>query len=72
MENTLINLYCAVDDFCKNFYPEWERHLIDSGLKQRKRPSRLSPSEIITISVYFHILRFRDFKSKALKIPPKF
>ena len=63
MENTLINLYCAVDDFCKNFYPEWERHLIDSGLKQRKKPSRLSPSEIITISVYFHILRFRDFKT---------
>ena len=63
MENTLINLYCAVDDFCKNFYPEWEKHLIDSGLKKRMTPSRLSPSEIITIFVYFHILRFRDFKS---------
>jgi hypothetical protein len=67
MEDTLISLYCIVDDFCKNFYPEWEKHLIDSGLKKRRTPSHLSPSEIIAIFVYFHMLRFRDFKTYYIR-----
>ena len=56
-------MYCIVDDFCKIFYPEWEKHLIEDGLKKRRTQSRVSPSEIITIFVYFHMLRFRDFKT---------
>lgn len=63
MEDTLVILYCVVDDFCKKFYPEWKKHLIGQGLKKRRTQSRLSPSEIITIFVYFHMLRFRDFKT---------
>jgi hypothetical protein len=63
MEDTLIVLYCIVDDFCKEFYPAWEKQLLKQGLKKRRTPSRLSPSELITIVIYFHMLRFRDFKT---------
>jgi len=44
MENNLLGLFCVVDDFCKNFYPEWEKSLIADELKKRRNPSRLSPS----------------------------
>jgi hypothetical protein len=63
IEDTLIVLYCIVDSFCKEFYPEWEKQLLKQGLKKRRTPSRLSPSEIMTLVIYFHIVRFRDFKT---------
>jgi hypothetical protein len=63
MDDTLLMLFCVVDDFCKEFYPEWEKNLITQGLKKRRTSSRLSPSEIMTIFIYFHMLRFRDFKT---------
>lgn len=67
MDNTLIELFCFVDDFCKIFYPEWEKHLVEVGLKKRCKLSRLAPSEIMTIFIYFHIIRFRDFKTYYLR-----
>lgn len=63
MEDNLVVLYCIVDQFCKDFYPEWEKTLITQGIKKRRRTSRISPSEIMTIIIYFHMLRFRDFKT---------
>lgn len=33
------------------------------GLKKRRKPSRIAPSEIMTLVIYFHIVRFRDFKT---------
>ena len=63
MEDTLIILFCIVDEFCKEFYPEWEKTLISQGVKRRRRPSKISPSEIMTIFIYFHMLRFRNFKT---------
>ena len=63
MDDTLLLLFCAVDEFCKEFMPEWEKHLLQQGLKKRRTPSRLTPSEIMTIFIYFHICRYRDFKT---------
>lgn len=63
MEDILIALFCLVDEFCKEFTPQWEQHLITQGLKKRRTPSRLSSSEIMTIFIYFHQYRFRDFKT---------
>lgn len=62
MEDTLISLFVIVDDFCKEFMPEWEKHLIVNRLKERNRPSRLSPSEIMTIVIHFHQSHYRTFK----------
>jgi Transposase DDE domain len=63
MEDTLLTLFCLVDEFCRDFYPEWEKVLMMQGIKKRRRPSKISPSEIMTIFIYFHSLRFRDFKT---------
>jgi hypothetical protein len=67
MEDTLVTLFCIVDEFCNEFYPEWEKTLITQGLKKRRRQSRFAPSEIMTIFIYFHMLRFRDFKTYYIR-----
>lgn len=66
MDN-LIVLFCLVDDFCRLFVPLWNTHLLTSGCKKRNKPCRLSFSEIMTIFIYFHQMRFRDFKTYYLK-----
>src|SRR5262245_31659915 len=63
MDDTLVILFCLVDDYCQEFYPKWEKTLIEQQIKKRRRPSRIAPSEIMTIFIYFHMLRFRDFKT---------
>lgn len=62
MEN-LTELFCTVDDFCKLFLPEWNKHLLASGLKKRNRPSKLSISELMTIIIAFHQSHYRNFKN---------
>lgn len=59
---SLTELFCLFDDFCRLFEPEWEKQLICKGDKKRKRKSCLSLSELMTLSVLFHQLRFREFK----------
>ena len=66
---TLISIFCDVDDFCKEFEPEWRQILIenqDKGLigdiKRRNRKTELSLSEAITIVTIFHKTRHRTFK----------
>ena len=39
------------------------KHLIESGEKQRIKPSRLASSEVVTILIAFHQSGFRDFKT---------
>lgn len=52
--NNLDAIYVDVDDFCLLFEPQWLKHLIESGEKQRIKPSRLSSSEVMTILIAFH------------------
>src|SRR5271156_1621639 len=66
---TLIAIFCDVDDFCKEFEPEWRKILIenqDTSLigdkKRRNRRTELSLSEAITIVTMFHKTRYRTFK----------
>lgn len=56
----LINTFCTVDDFCKEFEPEWEKTMIDD--RKRRRSMSLSLSEIMTIVVHFHQSSYRTFK----------
>jgi hypothetical protein len=60
---SLLELFCHVDDFCQAFVPEWEQELLHSGLKRRRRAGQLCTSEIMTILIYFHQMRYRDFKT---------
>lgn len=55
-------VYCDADDFCREFPPSWEHQLLAAGARQRVRPSALTVSEVMTIVIAFHIMRFRDFK----------
>lgn len=60
---SVLEVFCHVDDFCQTFAPEWERELLQAGLKQRCRRGQLCASEIMTILIYFHQIRYRDFKT---------
>ena len=60
---SVLALFCHVDDFCNAFLPQWERQQLWSGVRQRRRASRLCPSEIMTLLIHFQQMRFRDFKT---------
>jgi transposase len=61
--DSLTELFCQVDDFCRLFEPAWEQRLLTSGTRTRRRRSALSLSELMTLTILFHQLRFRQFKS---------
>jgi hypothetical protein len=52
--DSLLELFCDVDDFCQKFEPTWNRRLLASDERHRQRQRSLSLSEIMTIVIYFH------------------
>ncbi|MBV8357721.1 MAG: IS982 family transposase [Deltaproteobacteria bacterium] len=63
MLERLVETFCAVDDFCKAFLPQWEAHLIGNGTAPRGPESGLCVSEIITILLVLHGSQFKYLKS---------
>lgn len=61
MDN-LTELFCLMDDFCRRFEPAWEQRQLTAGAQKRRRRNALSLSELMTLVVLFHQLRFRQFK----------
>jgi hypothetical protein len=61
--DSLLELFCHVDDFCQAFLPELEKHLLSSGIQQRRRARSLSVSEVMTILIHFHQSHYRNFKA---------
>ncbi|MBS9780237.1 MAG: IS982 family transposase [Moraxellaceae bacterium] len=62
MEN-LLELYCHIDDYCQLHETQIKQHLLEfKQTNSRNRPCSISLSEIMTILVLFHQLRFRYFK----------
>jgi hypothetical protein len=57
----ITEIFCSLDDFCQDFIPAWHQHLLAGG-KSRIKPSRMSPSEVMTIQVLFHFSQVRTFK----------
>lgn len=55
-------MFCEVDDFCKEFEPAWQARQITHGERRRQRSCKLSLSERITIVIAFHASNYRDFK----------
>ncbi|WP_397447926.1 IS982 family transposase [Polaribacter sp. R77954] len=55
----MTDLFCIVDEFCKEY-----DQIVDKSLLGNisKRPPRMSKSEVITITVLFHLSGFRTFK----------
>lgn len=58
----LVSLFYIVDEFCKEFEPQFRTHLLASGEAQRMKPSSLSLSEILTIVIWFHSSNHKTFK----------
>ncbi len=60
---SLLELYCAVDDFCQAVDQEQIGHLLGDGKQQRQRAGQLSDSEALTIMIHFHQSHYRTFKA---------
>ena len=63
---SILDLSCSVDEFWQQFAPWWERQLLASGHRQRRRATRLSASEIMTIVILFQQSGYRTFKASYL------
>jgi hypothetical protein len=57
--NKITDLFCVIDEFCREY-----DQIVDSSLlgNAPKRPPKMSKSEVITITVLFHLAGFRTFK----------
>lgn len=56
-------IFCEIDDFCKAFFPIFDRGLLPQEGSKRLRASRMNASEIMTILILFHLSHYRDFKN---------
>ena len=65
-EMSLEDLFCAVDDFCRVFLPDWHRQQLQCGERKRRRGSRMVLSEIMTILIHFHQSRSPRLQSLLL------
>lgn len=61
--DSLLELFCDVDDFCQAFEPAWKQRLVTSGDRQRQRERSLSLSEVMTLVIHFHQSQYRNFKA---------
>lgn len=60
---SVLELFCAVDDFWQAFRPHWQAQLLGQETIQRVRSPRLCESEIMTLLILFHQSRYRTFKA---------
>ena len=61
-KDKITEIFCSVDDFCLVFDPALQKRQLSTGKKRRKRRFTMSTSEIVTITVLFHLSGFRTFK----------
>ena len=61
--DSLVEMFCHVDDFCQVFLPIWQAQLLRCGAVQRQRSRSLCMSEIMTILIAFHQSYYRNFKA---------
>lgn len=55
----ITEIFCLVDEFCKEYDLIVDKHLLGNP---SKRPSIMSKSEVITITILFQLSGFRTFK----------
>ncbi len=60
---SILELFCSVDEFWVRFEPQWQREVLASGQRQRRRAGELHPSEIMTILILFQTSHYRTFKA---------
>lgn len=60
---SILELFCSVDEFWVRFEPWWQREILASGKRQRRRAGELHPSELMTILILFQTSHYRTFKA---------
>jgi DDE family transposase len=63
MLDRLVEVFCAVDDFCKAFQPQWQAHQISGSYQPRGPKPGLTNSEIITLLLVLHSSGFKYLKN---------
>ena len=58
----LTEIFVDVDDFCNIFVEEWSKRLLPEKSGKSFASCLMSLSEIMTITVYFHLSNYRTFK----------
>jgi hypothetical protein len=61
-ESKLMEAFYNVVDFNNVFINELRTLQLSNGSRKRIRPCGLNESEVMTIVIYFHLMRYRDFK----------
>ena len=59
----ILRLFYDCDEFCADFWPRWQAHLLAAQAKQRQSTSTLSLSEVMTIVILFQQSGYRNFKT---------
>ena len=59
---SLLNLFVDVDDFCQTLTAQQPQPVLGRASRPGRKPS-LAVSEVMTIIIYFHMSRYRDFKT---------
>jgi hypothetical protein len=64
LSNKITEIFCLIDDFCKEYELITKSHLLPqkASKKARNRKFTMSDSEVITILVYFHLMNYRSLK----------
>lgn len=58
----ITEIFCSIDDFCLVFDPALQKRQLSNGKMTRKRKFTMSTSEVVTITVLFHLSGMRTFK----------
>lgn len=63
-QDKITEIYCIVDDFCKDYSTEISKRQVlpNDSKKHRSRSCEMSDSEIMTVLLMFHFGTFRNFK----------
>ena len=63
-DTKIIEIFCNLDDFMKELETVRTKNRISdtSGSKKRKRKSKMTKSEVMTIMVIFHLKSYRNLK----------
>ena len=69
-KDKITEIFCSIDDFCAVYEPSMRKRQVTTGKKTRNRKFTMSTSEVVTITVLFHLSGIRTFKHFGL--PSKF
>ena len=61
-KDKITKIFCSIDDFCLVFEPALQKRQLSIGKKTRKRKFTMATSEVVTITVLFHLSGIRTFK----------